>query len=362
MKRNTSDAERQADGRKRVRIEDVARAAGVSIMTVSRALRGVEGVSEARRSEIIRLAQKMNYVPNSNARSLAVENSTLIGISLPTFFNEVFAEILDGMRGTLISAGFETVIDITEYDELREEAWVERMISWRPAGVVLTGVHHTQRVRNRLKDAQIPTLEIWDYSADPIDVCVGIDHHAAGCVLATEALQLGYRKPAFVGTLSGLDLRADARLAGIREVFSAAGLGPVHAARDATVRAFEAGFLGVKELCTDSDTRPDVIFFLNDFMTFGGLTACEELGLDVPGEIGLVGFNALSITDVLPRRMTTARTPRKLMGSTAARNLMARINGVKTVSPVALPIEFIAGDTTCAQASGPVSLPQTEER
>jgi len=97
------------------KIEDVAKRANVSIMSVSRAIRGVEGVSEKKRVEILKIARQMKYMPNSNARSLAVANSNLIGISLPTFAGEVFGDILKGMRQTFDQAGYSSVIDTTEY-------------------------------------------------------------------------------------------------------------------------------------------------------------------------------------------------------------------------------------------------------
>jgi LacI family gluconate utilization system Gnt-I transcriptional repressor len=95
--------------------------------------------------------------------------------------------------------------------------------------------------------------------------------------------------------------------------------------------------------------QPDVIFYLNDHMAFGGQVACEAKGLSVPHDIGLVGFNALDLSGVLPVPLTTVKTPRRLMGITGARNLLARIHGVQPQKSVALPVEIVEGGTTRLQ-------------
>lgn len=332
---------------KKTRIEDVAARANVSIMSVSRALRGVEGVSEKKRQEILKIARKLKYVPNSNARSLAVANSNLVGISLPTFAGEVFADILDGMRQTFEKAGYSSVIDTTEYSKEAELNWVRRLLSWQPAAIILTGVDHHPETTALLRASPIPVLEIWDSTSDPIDLCVGIDHFAAGQVLGEHAASCGYRQPAFVSTPKGYDIRADARLSGIREVYAGLSGNTVPVARPPLQSAFTAGFEGTLELIDQG--APDLICYLNDHMAFGGMMACQTRGLSIPEDVGVLGFNALDLASVLPRKLTTIRTPRRLMGVTGARALLARINGVPTPQQTVLPVELIPGETTSAR-------------
>ncbi|MEM9582839.1 MAG: LacI family DNA-binding transcriptional regulator [Pseudomonadota bacterium] len=330
--------------KKSAKIEDVAEKASVSIMTVSRALRGVEGVSEKKRTEILKIARQLKYVPNSNARSLAVANSNLIGISLPTFSGEVFAEILDSMRQTFSNAGYSTVIDTTEYSRDAELKWVQRLLSWQPAAIILTGIDHLPETRALLKASPIPVLEIWDYTREPIDICVGIDHFEAGRVIGCHALEMGYERPAFVSTPRGHDIRADARLEGIRAAYRGRPGADVPAARPSVQNAFTTGFDGTVELLRAR--APDMIGYLNDHMAFGGMMACRQHGLSIPNDIGIVGFNALNLVSVLPTKLTTVATPRRVMGLMAARNLLARINGARVKSSEVLPVELIAGETT----------------
>lgn len=337
----------------RARIEDVAARCGVSIMTVSRALRGVEGVSAQKRAEIVAVAARLGYQPNSIAGSLAAANSTLIGISVPTLFEVVFAEIFDGMRATFDKAGFQTVIDTSEYDEEREARWVERMASWHPAGLILTGVDHSGDTLARLERSTTPTLEIWDYTPTPIDLCVGVDHHAAGLAMGRHLVALGYRRPAYVGVAPGRDRRAEGRFRAMDLAFREAGATPLGARRNvAEDTSFRSGFVGVNGLLEAgrrANERPDVITFLNDHLAVGGLMACERAGLSVPGDIGIAGFNGLNINTVLATPLTTSVTPRVQMGEMGARLLVARILGARAERSICLPVRLEPGATTASR-------------
>ena len=215
-------------------------------MSDSRAIRGVDGVSPKTRENILRIARRIGYQPSRVAGSLATTNSTLIGVSVPTLFDAVFAEIFDGMRDTFIRAGMETIIETNEYDPVREAVWIERMVSWTPAGVILTGADHSAEAHARLKAARIPVLEIWDVSSDPIDLCVGIDHRAAGFDMGRHLALLGYRRPTYVGVPDGRDPRAEKRIAGLRAAFAEVGAVLRPEIRIDGSPSFETGRLGAR--------------------------------------------------------------------------------------------------------------------
>ncbi len=338
-----------------VKIEDVAAAAGVSIMSVSRAFRGVEGVSEATRNRILTLAGEMGYVPSRLAGSLAQATSNLVCISVPTLFDAVFAEIIGGMRETLLHAGLETIIETTDYDPEREGAWVARMIEWSPAALVISGVDHAPEAVARLRESNVPVLEIWDAATKPIDLNVGIDHWAAGFEMGRHLVETGYRRPAYIGIPKGRDPRAEKRRAGLAQAFSQAGTELVDI-RIASAPSFEAGHEGATQALRAIPV-PDVLCFLNDHLAIGGLMACDAAGVDVPGDVGIAGFNGLNINNVLPRRLTTSVTPRALMGKTAARLLVAAIQGVRTRAQVTMPVEIEPGATTRPQLTNPGIAP-----
>ena len=332
-----------------VGIKDIGQALGLSMMSVSRALRGLEGVSTETRTEILKTAKRMGYRPNRNARSLASAHSTLIGISLPTLFSDVFPEILDGMRAAFDHAGFDTVIDTTDYNPAREADWIERMLDWNAAGLVLSGVDHAIEVRQRLLGLKIPTLEIWDSTDTPIDMCVGVDHFAAGASLGQYLIKLGYRRPAFAGVREGKDPRADKRLKGLQFAFSQSGVCTMRTSRIDRRAAFEAGALATEMLLGDGGPMPDVICYLNDHMAFGGMVTLQKRNMSVPDDMGITGFNDLEINAVLPLPITTVVTPRQQMGAIGARHLVARINGAVVERSTIIPTHIKEGRTTQMQ-------------
>ncbi|MGB3405907.1 MAG: LacI family DNA-binding transcriptional regulator [Jannaschia sp.] len=328
-------------------IHDIATAAGVSVMTVSRSMRGVEGVSDAVRARVLKLARDLNYVPSSSARALAATNSNLIGISFPTLFNDVFPDILEGMRRIFDQAGYSSVMDTTDYDMAREVSWADRFLSWRPAAIILTGVNHDPRLRARLEAGLVPTLEIWDVTERPIDLCVGIDHRLEGKALGQEIAAMGYRSPTYIGAPEGLDPRADQRFEGLAEAFRAADVRHIQRIGGVGGNSFVVGAEGVGRI--DLTDPPDVLFFLTDNMAFGGMMALQKLGLRVPEDIGVVGFNGLDLTTVLPRPITTMASPRRQIGLVGARHLLARLNGISPPKVTRLPCSFVPGSTTRVQ-------------
>lgn len=329
-------------------LRDVAVAAGVSMMTVSRALRGIDGVSAATRARVAEIAHGLGYVPDGHARALAAAGSRLIGISVPNLYNDVFAGILGGLRDTLGQAGYSSVVDTTDYDLVRERDWVERMAVWRPAGLVLTGCAHDPGLRRLLAPGAVPVVEVWDVSDAPLDLCVGIDHRAAGRQIAQHVAALGYRRPAVVGLAPGVDPRADGRAEGIAETFAGRSA-PLRRIDVAGANAFVAGAEGARAVLADPPgARPDALFFHNDNMAFGGLCALEASGLAVPEAIGVVGFNGLDLTRVLPRPITTLETPRAQIGRLAGQHLLARLNGLAPPPRSALPCRLVPGATVRA--------------
>lgn len=328
------------------KIEDVARAAGVSIMSVSRAMRGVEGVSPQTRGRILETAGTLGYVPNRVAGSLATAGSNLVGISVPTLFDGVFAEMIEGMRAPLLRAGLETIIETSDYAHRRVDAWIDRMLTWSPTAIVLCGTDHSTRARQRLAASNIPVLEFWDITDAPINLCVGIDHRAAGHAMGMHLMRLGYRRPGYVGITTGRDPRAEKRYQGLAEAFAAAGTGFVAEIRRNESPTFAAGRGGCADLLDLPGDRPDVLCFLNDHLAFGGQMECTARGLSVPGTIGIVGFNNLAINEVLPVRLTTSATPRVLIGKTAARTLIGALRGVQQEAVTIIPVAIEPGGTT----------------
>ena len=169
------------DRKNKANLEDIARATGVSKMTVSRVLRGGSGFSDDTRLRVTEAAAQMGYVPNRIAGAFSSDQaSTLVGMCVPRLTSGLFGHVLDGVDRALSRLGYQVMIGCNNHDLGEEEAWVRQVVSWRPAGVILSGRTHTPGTVELLRQAAMPVVEIWDLTTSPIDMSVGFSHHDCG--------------------------------------------------------------------------------------------------------------------------------------------------------------------------------------
>lgn len=305
------------DQRRTLTLRDVSEASGVSEMTVSRVLRNRGDVSDSTREKVLEAARSLGYVPNKIAGALASQRVNLVGVIIPSLSNMVFPEVLTGISDVLEDTGLQPVVGVTNYLPEREEAVLYEMLSWRPSGLILAGLEHTEASQAMLAQAGIPIVEIMDIDGTPVDSAVGISHRRAGRQMAETILAAGYRKIAFLGTQMPNDHRARKRLEGFEEALGRAGLQLVD-------REFYSGgsaLLKGREMTEAVLKRnPDIdfLYYSNDMIGAGGLLYCLDRGLDVPGRIGLAGFNGVELLDGLPRRLATMDACRLEIGRASA--------------------------------------------
>jgi len=306
-----------ADIRRTLTLRDVSEASGVSEMTVSRVLRGRGDVSEPTRIRVQEAARALGYVPNKIAGALASQRVNLVGVIIPSLSNMVFPEVLTGISEILDDTGLQPVVGVTNYSPEREERVLYEMLSWRPSGVILAGLEHTDAARAMLARAGIPVVEIMDIDGVPVDSAVGISHRRAGRQMAEAIIAAGYRNIAFLGTMMPDDHRARKRLEGFEEALFKVSLTLVD-------REFYSGgsaLLKGREMTEAVLTRSpnvDFLYYSNDMIGAGGLLYCLHKGLDVPGRIGLAGFNGVELLDGLPFKLATMDACRLQIGRRAA--------------------------------------------
>ena len=304
-------------------LADVARRAGVGESTVSRVLRNHGSVSPRTREKILKAAADLHYVPNRIAGTLASMTSKLVGIVIPSVGNTVVPEVLAGANSVLEDAGFQPVIGVSNYDPLREEALIESILSWRPSGLLVAGLEHTDRARGMLKGCGVRVVEMLDIDGDGVDMVVGSSHRAAGRLSAEHLISRGYRRIGYVGHDIHADVRAGKRLEGFREVMAKQGLGIVDQeftpGRGSSV---EGGKIGIARLL-ERRKDLDAIYFSNDDMAIGGYFHCVENGIAIPGDLALFGYNGLEIARLTPQPLSTIRSPRLAMGKAGAELLLS---------------------------------------
>ena len=316
-------------------LRDVSEASGVSEMTVSRVLRNRGDVSAATRTRVLAAAKELGYVPNKIAGALASNRVNLVAVIIPSLSNMVFPEVLTGINQVLEDTELQPVVGVTDYLPEKEERVLYEMLSWRPSGVIIAGLEHSEAARAMLKAAGIPVVEIMDTDGKPVDAMVGISHRRAGSEMAKAILKAGYRHIGFMGTKMPLDHRARKRFEGFTEALAKGGV-------EIEDRDFYSGGSALAkgremtQAMLERSPDLDFLYYSNDMIGAGGLLYLLDQGIDVPGQIGLAGFNGVELLQGLPRQLATMDACRLEIGRKAAEIIAASLaeppeEGEKTV-------------------------------
>lgn len=306
-----------SDNKRPLTLRDVSEATGVSEMTVSRVLRNRGDVSEKTRVKVLAAAKEIGYVPNKIAGALASNRVNLVAVIIPSLSNMVFPEVLTGINEVLETTALQPVVGVTDYRPEKEEKVLYEMLSWRPSGVIIAGLEHTEAARAMLNAAGIPIVEIMDTDGKPVDAMVGISHRRAGSEMAKAILKAGYRHIGFMGTKMPLDHRARKRFEGFTEALAKEGV-------EIEDRNFYSGGSALakgREMTAEMLERSpdlDFLYYSNDMIGAGGLLYLLDQGIDVPGQIGLAGFNDVELLQGLPRKLATMDACRLEIGRMAA--------------------------------------------
>ena len=319
-------------------------------MTVSRALRGERRVDAALAERIRLAAAQMGYVPDPAARALASQKSTQVLVLIPMLSNTLFVDVLEALHKELFAACYHPLIGVTHYDPQEEEQLLRAYLPMRPAGLVLTGFDRSPGAAKLLADCGIPCVHVMDLhdqdmaAGAPI-YSVGFSQTDAGAAITQHLLAQGHRRIAFCG--AQLDARVLQRLTGYRQVMQAAGL--YDARLEILNTAGSSLALGAQLFEQIVRTQPavDAIFFCNDDIAQGALLAATRLGIQVPGQIAIAGFNDLPGSAQMVPPLTTIRTPLRQIGTQAASMLLQLIRG----EPVAQPRVDVGYELVVRQSS-----------
>jgi LacI family gluconate utilization system Gnt-I transcriptional repressor len=313
------------DKKRPLTLRDVSEASGVSEMTVSRVLRNRGDVSTATRAKVQAAAKELGYVPNKIAGALASSRVNLVAVIIPSLSNMVFPEVLTGINQVLENTELQPVVGVTDYLPEKEERVLYEMLSWRPSGVIIAGLEHSEAAQAMLEAAGIPVVEIMDTDGKPVDAMVGISHRRAGAEMAKAILKAGYRHIGFMGTKMPLDHRARKRFEGFTEALAKGGV-------EIEDRDFYSGgsalAKGRKMTKAMLDRSPDLdfLYYSNDMIGAGGLLYLLDEGISVPDQIGLAGFNGVELLQGLPRQLATMDACRLEIGRKAAEIIAAQMS------------------------------------
>lgn len=304
---------------------DVARRAGVSTMTVSRALRMPDTVADATRQRIEAVAADLNYVGSTLAGQLSTGRTRLVAVVLPDLRNPVFAIAMQGLSDAL-GESYELVVASAHGGPKGEERTIRALLGYRPAALVVHGGRHEPETRDLLVSAAIPVVEMGSLPSRPVNLSVGYSNRQAGKIATEHLLARGYRRIGFVSQPKRQNSRADERWQGFRAALAEARIEP---RPDLEIES-ELGFArGAEALSAMRQREPglDAVFFTSDGWALGALFHCQREGIAVPGDIGLVGFDDLEIASLAVPSLTTIHVPRYEMGWESGQLLRAQLNG-----------------------------------
>ena len=330
-------------------IVDVARVAGVSVATVSRALSRPERVRPEMVAKVRAVASRLGYVPHSAARALVSRRSSTIGAVVPTVDNAIFAKAIQSLQFALDDRGYRLLVAFNEYDLARETVQVRAMIEHGVDGLVLVGGAHDDATLALLRSRGVPFVYTWIFDPSGPDPCIGFDNRRAMIRLTNHLADLGHRHFAVVSGITRGNDRAAERLHGVRDALAARGIELPPASVVERPYGIAEGRSALRLLLARRPA-PTAIVCGNDVLAFGVLFEALAQGIDVPGALSITGFDDLDLAAQLTPALTTMRVPSAEMGSRAAEFLLSRSNGDMVPEKVELEAELIVRGTTAPPA------------
>jgi LacI family transcriptional regulator, gluconate utilization system Gnt-I transcriptional repressor len=316
--------------RKTPTMADVARLAGVSPMTVSRAFKQDASVSENTRSAILEAADRLGYVFDSTASNLRSQRTDFVAVTIPSINNANFADTVRGLSEGLKARGLQILLGYTDYDINEEERLIEQLLRRRPEAIVLTGGRHTPRARRLLENASIPVIETWDLPETPVGHVVGFSNAAAVRTMVDHFVSKGITRIAFIGGDADRDTRGADRRAGFIAAMTEHGLQADRLiAAGAPPISMREGADAMGRLLNDlPDTQ--AVICVSDLSAFGALTECQRRGVDVPGQISVAGFGDYEIANICVPSLTTLNPFPREIGTRAAKLILDVLDGRQT--------------------------------
>lgn len=304
-------------------LDDVARAAGLSSMTVSRALNTPQLVRPKTVEKVLAAVKATGYIPNALAGGLASRRSKMIAVVVPQINNSMFVDTIQSISDELAVRGYHMLLCVAGYAQQTEAELVATILSRRPDGIVLTGIHHSTELKRVILNASVPVVEIWDLTPTPLDMLVGFSHEKVGEATADYLLRKGYKRP---GLLWTVDNRAALRKSGLCEALARYDIHDPAVVDVPLPARFAAGRQGLRDLLNKGSF--DVIVCSSDTLAQGAMVEAQASGLRVPQDLAVIGFGDLDFAADTHPSITTVSVDRQVIGQRAATLLADRIEGL----------------------------------
>jgi DNA-binding LacI/PurR family transcriptional regulator len=301
-------------------IYEVARAAGVSTATVSRALNGSAQVADRTKHRITEAIAALGYQPNHVARSLVLKATHTIAVMLPDITNPFFPALVKGVQLAADEEGYAVLLAHTGGDPAKEESYFQVLRGQQVDGVLLVGLVSAPESLKGLVGRGLPVVML-DRPVDlPGSATVRVDHKAGGRIATEHLLELGHHHIAHIAGPKELGV-SQQRLDGYRRALSSHGVAFEESLVAEGDFSEDGGYRGIQDLLR-ARTRFTALFAANDLSAIGAMTALREHGLQVPGDVSVVGFDDIHLASYTSPKLTTVRQPIYDMGRAAAKLLI----------------------------------------
>jgi len=318
-------------------MKDVAKAADVSVMTVSRAFKEDASVGEKTREKIRDAAHKLGYVFDATAANLRSQRSDFVAM----------AATVVALTTKMSDAGYQVLLGHTNYDVAREEELIAQFLRRRPEAIVVTGGHHTERTRQMLEKSGVPVIETWDHPMNPIGHVVGFSNADTMRLLVDHLVSKQRTRIAFMGGDTDSDTRGQDRRKGFVDAMIAHGLPADRlVGSGAPQKPMQKGADAMKELL-DRFPDTDAVICVSDLVGFGALSECQRRGISVPDDIAMAGFGAYDIAEVCVPSLTTIDPKPAEIGESAAGLVLELLKSPETAqNKMIAPVLKLAQSTS----------------
>jgi LacI family transcriptional regulator len=308
-------------------LSDVAKLAGVSTATVSRVYNEPDKVSASVRERVEHAALTLNWFPNAAGRALASTRSHIAGIIIPTLDDQVFASQVSAMQAAFAARGITLVLGCSNYDPAQAIVQVRAMLARGVEAMAIVGEAHPAELFDALRLYRVPYAVTYAYREGSPHDCIGFDNHAAYVEITEHLIGLGHRSFAVCIQPTRDNDRVQARLAGIRSALERHGLAvrPEHLFEGEST--IEFGRRSLRSIWQSAGEHPSAIICGNDHIALGVLREAEDLGIAVPGELSVTGFDDLAIAKEMRPALTTMRVDTAGIGRLAAQHLLDALDG-----------------------------------
>jgi LacI family transcriptional regulator len=328
-----------------ITLRDVARDAGVSAATASRALSNPDKVRPQTLARVLTAARARGYVLDGAARALREGRTRTIGTVIPTLDNAIFANATHALQKTLERRGYTLLVACHEFDLDAEVHLARQLVERGVDGLVLVGLDHRPELFRSLEVAGLPYLLTWALDRSGRRPCVGFDNHAAAMRVVQYLVDIGHRDFAMIAGETAYNDRARARVEGVIAALAANGLALPPERLLERPYTFPAGREAMRALAARMP-RPAALVCGNDVLAIGALAECRAMGIAVPGDLSLTGFDDLEFSALTTPTLTTIHVPGHALGETSADALLKMVSGEATTCCHELGVDLIVRETT----------------